>query len=292
MIADLHMHSIASDGTLSPDEVVRLAADSGVDVIALTDHDVTDGLAEARAAAARRGIGFIAGVEISVTWNGRLLHIVGLGIDERHQGLQLGLAGLRDSRRLRAARIAEKLERCGIPDALKGVAAYANGAVISRSHFARFLVETGRVRNAEQAFRRYLRRGKPAYAPMQWASLAQAVEWITGAGGTAVIAHPMRYELSASQLRVMVADFKACGGEAIEVIGSGHDVSEYGRLAALANEFGLLASCGSDFHDPAGRVLPGRYPALPSDCVTIHARLQSYLDGRAQPPSRHAVNAA
>lgn len=273
------MHSLASDGLLSPADVVALAAESGVDVIALTDHDVTDGLAEARAAADRRGIGFVAGVEISVTWNSRLLHIVGLGIDAHDAALQHGLAELREARHRRAARIAEKLERCGIPDALPRVAAYANGTVISRSHFARFLVDAGHVADTEQAFRRYLRRGKRAYVPMQWAPLAQAVGWITGAGGTAVIAHPLRYGLGAQQLRQMIMDFKACGGDAIEVIGSGHDPSEYGRLAALANEFGLLASCGSDFHDPNGRVLPGRYPALPRDCVTIHERVRGYLSG-------------
>jgi predicted metal-dependent phosphoesterase TrpH len=280
------MHSRASDGTLTPAEVVKLAAECGVDVMALTDHDATDGVAEARAEAASRGVGFIAGVEISVTWNGRLLHIIGLGIDERHADLQQGLVGLRAARRIRALKMADKLARSGIPDAMARVEEYANGPVISRTHFAKFLVDAGYVTTTEQAFRRYLRRGKRGYVPMEWAPLDQAVGWITGAGGIAVIAHPLRYGLGNMQLRAMIADFKACGGEAIEVIGSGHAPAEYDRLATLANEFGLLASCGSDFHDPGGRVLPGRYPALPDNCVPVHARLQAYL---AAEPDRSAA---
>ncbi|KAF0193148.1 MAG: metal-dependent phosphoesterase [Gammaproteobacteria bacterium] len=292
MIFDLHMHSRASDGTLAPAEVVKLAAACGVDVMALTDHDATDGVAEARAEAGQLGVGFVAGVEVSVTWNGRLLHIIGLGIDERHPDLQQGLAGLREARRARASKMAEKLERSGIPDALARVGEYANGPVISRTHFARFLVDAGYVATPEQAFRRYLRRGKRAYVPMQWAPLEQAIGWINGAGGTAVIAHPLRYGLGPQRLRAMVADFKACGGEAIEVIGSGHDPSEYQRLARLANEFGLLASCGSDFHDPAGRVLPGRYPALPDDCVTIHERVHASLAAAARGVAQHTSRPA
>lgn len=277
MIMDLHMHSRASDGALAPADVVRLAADCGVDILALTDHDVTDGIAEARAEAARLGLGFVAGVEISVTWNGRLLHIIGLGIDEGHAGLQLGLSGLRAARRARALKIADKLARSGVPDALARVEEYASGPVISRTHFAKFLVDAGYVATPEQAFRRYLRRGKRAYVPMQWASLDQAVGWITGAGGIAVIAHPLRYGLSATQLRAMIAAFKACGGVGIEVSSGGHPPAELGTLAKLAQESGLLASCGSDFHDPAGRVLPGRYPALPEDCVSVRERILACL---------------
>ena len=279
MIFDLHTHSRASDGTLSPAELVQLAAVRSVDVLALTDHDVTDGLAEARDAAARAGMVFVPGVEISVTWNKRILHILGLGIDENHTRLRTGLHGLRDARVERARRIAHKLEQCGIPDVFERVMKIADGPIISRTHFARFLVEEGYVDGLEKAFRRYLKRGKPAYVSMQWASLEDTIAWISNAGGVAVIAHPLRYELSGRQLRLMIAEFKELGGAGIEVIGSGHQVADYGRLASLANEFELLASCGSDFHDPAtSRVPLGGYPALPASCVPVWQALEPGLE--------------
>jgi len=267
---DLHCHSTASDGELSPVDLVRHAVASGVQVLALTDHDVTDGYAAAASEAQACGLKFIAGVEISVTWGKHLIHIVGLNIGVDNAELQSGLAGLRQQRITRAAEMAQRLARLGIEDALEGAQAYANGQIISRTHFARFLLQSGQVKNMQDAFDRYLGEGKKAYVPAEWTSLEQALGWITGAGGQAVIAHPSRYKLSATKLRRLIDEFKAAGGAALEVISGRQDVNTTRNMADYASRYELLASVGSDFHGPSQAWSNmGQIPALPKGCQPI-----------------------
>src|SRR5581483_3012902 len=215
---DFHTHTLHSDGTLAPAQLVARAHERGVEVLAVTDHDVTDGLAEAGSAAQALGMRFVPGVEISVTWGGQTIHVVGLGFDSAHAPLQQGLARLREFRRWRAREIDRRLERKNISGAYEHVVASARGAILSRTHFAQFLVERGYARSASEAFRHYLKRGRPGHVAGKWATLEEAVGWIKAAGGIAVIAHPARYALSSGKLKRLIEDFKACGGEAIEVI--------------------------------------------------------------------------
>lgn len=268
---DLHSHSTISDGLFTPSELVRRAAAQGVRVLALTDHDDVAGLGEARAAAAEAGIALINGVEISVTWNNRSVHIVGLRIDPEHAQLRDGLAAIRAGRAERARRIAAELEKAGIPGSLEGAYAYAaNPSIISRTHFARFLVEKGVVKDTRTVFRKYLVKGKPGYVSHRWADLAAALDWIRGSGGAAVLAHPGRYDLGRSNLRDLIADFKAAGGTAIEVVTGSHSADQFAEFARYAREFGLLASCGSDFHGPGESYMDlGRLPNLPSGCQPV-----------------------
>lgn len=263
---DLHCHSTRSDGVLTPTEVVRRAAERGVDVVALTDHDEVEGLGEAAEAARAAGIGFVEGCEISVTWQGETLHVVALRIDPRNAALTEGLAVIRAGRDARARKIGDALDRAGIPDAFEGALAYVTSErLISRTHFARFLIEAGYVRDMKDAFKRYLASGKPGYVPHAWASLAQAVDWIHGAGGQAVIAHPGRYRLTPTELRALVAEFRDLGGDALEVVSPSHTPPQYDAFAALARSHGLGASCGTDFHGPGeSRFDFGELPPLPA----------------------------
>jgi predicted metal-dependent phosphoesterase TrpH len=267
---DLHTHSICSDGTLAPAELVRQAHAAGIEVLALTDHDSTDGLDEAQEEARRGGIGFVTGVEVSVTWNGQTVHIVGLGVDPREPRLQDGLRGLRAFRQWRAEEIARRLERAGIAGALEGARAQCRGPVLSRTHFARFLVASGRARDVREVFARFLVRGRPGHVPGQWAGLEQALEWIRAARGQAVIAHPARYKLSGGKLEQLFREFREHGGVAVEVVSGSHGPDDTRRMAQLAMRWELLASAGSDFHDPqdswAGL---GRLAPLPEDCTPI-----------------------
>ena len=209
---DLHSHSIVSDGSLTPDELIARAVEKGVHVLALTDHDVTDGLAAARVAAEAHNLQLVSGVEISVTWNGATVHILGLGIDESNEELQTGLRKLRQFRAWRAKEIGRRLEKKGIADSYEGAIKYAKGALVSRTHFAHFLVESGRAKNIRDVFKKFLVQGKPGHVPGEWAKLEDAVQWINAAGGQAVIAHPARYKLSATGLRNLLTAFKDCGG--------------------------------------------------------------------------------
>lgn len=264
---DLHCHSTISDGTLAPVEIVRRAAANGVTVLALTDHDELAGLAQAAEAARADGIRFVPGVEISVTWAELTIHIVGLGIDPDNATLGAHLAHLRASRGRRAERIAAEFDRLGIPGTLEGAYGYAeNPTLIGRAHFARFLVDRGVARDVASVFRHYLVRGKPGYVPQQWAELADAVAWIRASGGRAVVAHPGRYQLSQQELRRFLAEFKAAGGEGIEVVTGSHSPDQYATFARLARELDFLASRGSDFHGPEeSHVDLGRLPPLPAD---------------------------
>lgn len=274
---DLHCHSTASDGTVSPGDLVRHAASQGVDVLALTDHDVTTGLVEAEQAAGEVGVILVPGVEISVTWGHQLLHIIGLGIDLQDGSLQHGLAGLRDFRLWRAEEIGRRLEKAGIEGAYAGARALAKGPSIGRTHFARFLVSQGKAKDFQDAFERYLKRGKPGYVPGQWASLSEAVDWICGADGQAVIAHPSRYALSAARFRSLVFEFKEAGGVAMEVISGSHLHGATPALASYARQFELLASMGSDYHGPGQSYNElGRLPDLPAGCVPVWTEWKLY----------------
>jgi predicted metal-dependent phosphoesterase TrpH len=267
---DLHLHSHYSDGALPPAALVERVRAAGVDAMALTDHDCTDGIHEAAAAAQAAGLGFIPGVEISTTWNGMTVHIVGLRIRPDDPDLRRNLESLVETRRERARAIAEKLERRRIPGAYEGAAALAGGAVIGRTHFARFLVREGYINGLGNAFKQYLVRGGAAYVPVQWVALKDAVAWIHDAGGQAVVAHPTRYKLSNGKLRSLLADFKSAGGSGIEVVGVGQTRDTTAHCANLAREFGLLASTGSDYHGPdQAWIEPGRFAPLPESCTPI-----------------------
>jgi len=267
---DLHSHSTASDGSLSPEDLIARAIEQGVDVLALTDHDGTEGLAEAKQAVKDTDLTLISGVEISVTWGKNTVHILGLNIDSDTDSLQQGLTKLRDYRIGRAQEIAKRLDKSGISGALEGARKYASDIMLGRLHFAKFLVEQGYAKNINDVFKRYLVRNKPGYVPGEWASLADAVNWINEAGGQAVIAHPARYRITATKLRRLVTEFKEIGGVGFEVVSGRQHPEEIKTLARIAEQFELLASCGSDFHTPDNTwVELGRLPPLPESCVPV-----------------------
>ena len=270
----MHNHSTCSDGLLSPTQLIELGARSGVDAIALTDHDTIDGLEEAATAARAAGVRFVPGVEISVSWGGTTLHIVGLAVDGDSPVLREGLRSLRDGRFGRAERIAAALEALGMPGALEGALALAGDeAKLSRSHFARHLVQAGHVRDGQAAFDKYLGQGKPAYVAHRWASLENAVTWIRAAGGIAVLAHPGRYDLKPMMRHEMLREFRAFGGEAIEVVTGSHRPEEYATWQRVALEHGFLASRGADYHGPGESACePGRLPALHPSLEPVWSR--------------------
>jgi predicted metal-dependent phosphoesterase TrpH len=267
---DLHSHSIASDGTLSPSELVSAAHDAGVDVLALTDHDTLDGLAEADQTARALGMQLIRGVEISVSWQSQTVHILGLNIDPGSETLQAGLAGLREFRGWRAREIGRRLARAGIGGCYEGARALARGKSVGRTHFAQHLVAAGHARSIREVFKRFLVNNKPGFVPGQWASLESALAWIRQTGGLAVIAHPARYRMTASKLRRLVGEFRDCGGVAMEVVSGSHSKDNIRTMAALCRNEKLLASCGSDYHGPENPWIKlGQLPALPADCLPV-----------------------
>ena len=269
-IYDLHCHSIASDGSLPPAALVEKALAQNIHTLALTDHDVTDGLAEAGLAAQQGGLNFVPGIEISVTWRHQTIHIVGLHIDAEDATLQAGLTKLREFRDWRGEEIGRRLAKSGIEGAYAGASALAQGAILSRTHFAKFLVEAGHARDMREVFKRYLVHNKPGHVPGNWASLEEAVSWITCSGGQAVIAHPARYKLTATKLRYLISDFKEAGGVGFEVVSGTHSKDEIQHMARLANQFELLASSGSDYHGANNVYLElGRIPPLPESCTPI-----------------------
>lgn len=270
-IYDLHSHSTASDGTLTPLQLVQHAAKREVDVLALTDHDTVAGLDEARSEALRLGIEFINGLELSVTWNNQTLHIVALGIDPDYVPLRTGLAELQAFRQWRGEEIARRLEKkANIPGALEGASEFAKGKLLSRTHFARFLLEKGYVKGMQDAFNRYLKKGKSGFVSSTWADFEEGLKWITESGGQAVLAHPARYSMTATKLRKLLGEFKECGGTAIEVVSGSHSKNDYFVMADLAKKFDLLASAGSDYHGPENPwVELGRLPAIPDGCTPI-----------------------
>jgi predicted metal-dependent phosphoesterase TrpH len=268
---DLHCHSTRSDGLLSPGEVVRRAARRGVEVLALTDHDEVAGLDEAREAAREAGVIFVAGAELSVTWHGTTIHVLGLGIDAQTPALVEGLGSVREGRDARARRIGASLADSGITNAFEGALDYVTSErLISRTHFARFLVDAGHARDMKDAFRRFLTAGKPGYVPHAWASLSSALGWIHAAGGQAAIAHPGRYRLPEGELRTLLGEFRDLRGEALEVVSPSHTAGQYASFAGLARAFGLKASGGSDFHGPDESALDfGELPPLPAGVVPV-----------------------
>jgi len=266
MNADLHCHSNASDGTLSPADVAQRAKANGVELWALTDHDELAGQAAAVAAANAIGLPCVTGTEISVSFAGVTVHIVGLGFDPENPQLIEGLKQTRAGRDNRAKEMAAELAKVGIKGAYEGALQYVdNPELISRTHFARYIVEIGMARDTHDVFRKYLADKKPGYVPHRWASLGDAVKWITQAGGVAVVAHPARYGFSPTAEYALMSEFKAHGGQAIEVVTGSHSVPEYTQYADLAREFDFHASRGSDFHSPEeSRVDLGQLPPLPS----------------------------
>ena len=249
--ADLHCHSVVSDGTLTPKELAVRAASNGVDLWALTDHDEIGGQHRAAAAARENGMRYLTGTEISVTFTGETVHIVGLGFDPDDAAMTQGLYDTRGGRGKRAQEMSEGLAKVGIQGAYEGALKFVgNPELISRTHFARFLVEQGHCRDTPEVFRKYLTEGKPGYVPHRWATLKDAVHWITSAKGLAVIAHPGRYKFSANEEYALFLEFKAHGGQAIEVVTGSHTPAEYVEYADKALEFGFAASRGSDFHSP------------------------------------------
>lgn len=278
---DLHCHSNISDGTLTPAEVVERAHSRGVKVLALTDHDDMDGLDEARSAASQHGMTFINGVEISVTWRKHTLHIVGLNVDPNFAPLQLGLLSVRSGRGARAQKMSDDLARAGINGVFQGAIKYANNPnMIGRTHFARYLVEAGYCKDVKSVFNRYLVIGKPGYVPHQWAELKDAISWIKGSGGIAVLAHPGRYmvgkhSMGKKTMFELLSEFVALGGQALEVVTGSHTPEQYAEFAHYARQFNLFASCGSDFHGPGESYRDmGRLPDLPMICRPVWQAFQ------------------
>ena len=270
--ADLHCHSVVSDGTLTPEALAERAKANGVHLWALTDHDELGGQKRAREAASAINLDYLAGVEISVTWMGETIHIVGLGIDAEHAGIIEGLRRTREGRGNRAQLMADQLAKVGINGAYEGALHFAgNHQLISRTHFARFLVEQGVCRNTEQVFKNYLIEGKPGYVPHQWANLDDAIAWIKASGGVAVIAHPGRYSrLNSMQMDELYKRFKDMGGLAIEVVTGSHSPDQYKTFAKIAEQYGFLASRGSDFHDPnESHIDIGNLPHLPDHLTPV-----------------------
>ena len=269
--ADLHSHSVVSDGTLTPEDMAARAHAAGVQLWALTDHDEVGGVPRARAAADALGLPFVAGVEISVSFAGQTVHVVGLGVDEHDATLGAALARNRGGREPRARAMAAVFDRLGITNTYDGALAHVgNPELISRTHFARHLVERGVCRDMNDAFRKYLGDGKVAHVATPWAGLGEALGWIHGAGGVAVVAHPARYRFSPTVEYALFSEFTAHGGRGVEVVTGSHTAAEAVRYADLAREFGLAASRGSDFHGPGeSRVELGALPALASDLTPV-----------------------
>ncbi len=267
---DLHCHSTISDGLFSPEDLVKHAHKQGVKVLALTDHDDFGGLDEARETAKQLGLQFINGVEISVTWKNRTLHIVGLKFDPHYHPLKHALDAVRQGRLDRAKLMAEGLESIGIYGSLEGAQEIAGSSIITRSHFARFLVEAGHVKDVKTVFKKYLVKGKPGFVDHQWMSLEEAVTLIKQAGGVAVIAHPGRYDLGRINMHLLMHEFRKYGGEAIEVVTGSHTIPQYEQFATIAHRFSLKASLGSDFHGPGISYMEmGCISELPARCVPV-----------------------
>ncbi len=270
---DLHMHSSASDGVLAPADLVARAAGNALALMALTDHDTLDGLAEASEAAADLGIRFVPGVEISVTWAGETLHLVGLGFDPQADRLSGALAEMQRSRGLRAQQMDDALVAAGLPSVLSAALGFAgNPMLVGRTHFARALVAQGICGHIQEVFDRYLTPGKPGYVVHRWARLSHAMAWIQEAGGTPVLAHPARYRLSETARWALMQEFHALGGRAIEVSTGSHTLDDTRRFQQIALQWGFQASRGSDFHSPTeSRCDVGRAPALPDGCDPVWA---------------------
>ncbi len=267
---DLHSHSNISDGLLTPTELVEHAAAHGVKVLALTDHDDVGGLAEAQQAAIQHGIQLVNGVEISVTWKKRTLHVVGLNFNPLDATLMKSLATVRQNRIDRAKQMALGLEKAGIYGSFEAASSYAQQSILTRMHFARFLVERQYAKDAKSVFKKYLVKGKPGFVDHEWMSLESALNLITGSGGVAVLAHPGRYDIRRTNMLLLLEEFRGLGGAAIEVVTGSHTAAQYVEYAKYAQLFGLKASLGSDYHGKGISFMEmGRLPALPGNCVPV-----------------------
>lgn len=277
--ADLHCHSVVSDGTLTPEELAPRAKTNGVELWALTDHDEVGGQERAAAAARQVGLPYLTGTEISVTFANVTVHIVGLGFDPTDRALVNGLRQTRGGREERARQMGVELARVGIPGAFEGAMKYVgNPDLISRSHFARYIVESGHCPDTNAVFRKYLAEGKPGFVPHRWANLGDAVKWITGAGGVAVIAHPARYKFTANEEFALFNEFRAHGGRGVEVVTGAHSQTDYVKYAEFCSEFDLLASRGSDFHSPdESHTDLGKLPDLPGSVTPVWSLLESRI---------------
>ncbi len=270
MIVDFHTHTTASDGILSPTELVSRANSHGVNFLAVTDHDTVDGLSAAKVQASQLGMRFLNGIEFSAQWHGIAVHIVGLGVDADSEALASAILTQKLARSKRAELIAERLARVKIDDALDGATALAGGATLTRPHFARFLVEQGYCQTESEAFRRYLGAGKIGDVKNEWPDFSQVVEWIRLANGVAVIAHPEKYKMTRTKLCRFVEEFKSAGGEAIEVISGLQSPNITEKIAQISRRYQLLASCGSDFHMPNQKWQElGSFGKLPSFCEPV-----------------------
>jgi predicted metal-dependent phosphoesterase TrpH len=269
--ADLHCHSVVSDGTLTPEILAKRAKTNGVELWALTDHDEIGGQHRAAAAAKAQGLKYLTGTEISVTFAGETVHIVGLGFDPDDADMLQGLKATRGGREQRAMEMSDGLAKVGIKGAYAGALKFVgNPELISRTHFARFLVESGVCSETNEVFRKYLTEGKPGYVPHRWAALKDAVRWITDAKGLAIIAHPARYKFTPNEEYALFTEFKAHGGRGVEVVTGSHTAAEYVKYADTAKEFGLAASRGSDFHSPEeSRTDLGALPFLPGELTPV-----------------------
>ena len=277
--ADLHCHSVVSDGTLTPEALAERAKANGVELWALTDHDEVGGQHRAAVAAKAQGMKYLTGTEISITFIGHTVHIVGLGFDPDNEELVQGLRQTRGGRTERAMEMSEGLAKVGIKGAYEGALRFVgNPELISRTHFARFLVESGVCKETNEVFRKFLTEGKPGFVPHKWATLKDAVTWITGAGGLAIIAHPARYKFSANEEFALFTEFKNHGGQGVEVVTGSHSVAEYQIYAETAREFGLAASRGSDFHSPEeSHTELGTLPYLPGQLTPVWELLASRI---------------
>lgn len=271
IIYDLHSHTQASDGLLSPEELVHRAVEMRVGTLAITDHDTTSAIPAARAEIARAGLNLtlINGVEISTLWENHEIHIVGLNIDIEHPAMVTLLEEQKARRQARAMQIGERLEKAHIPGAWEGALRLANGGAVTRGHFARFLIESGKASDVAGVFKKYLARGKTGYVPPQWCTIKQAIDVIHHSGGKAVVAHPGRYDLSAKWLKRLLAHFAEQGGDAMEVAQCQQAPNERTQLAAYAQQFGLMASQGSDFHQPCPWIELGRKLWLPAGVEAV-----------------------
>ena len=274
LIVDLHCHSTASDGTLAPSDVVRRAAQLGVNVLALTDHDSTAGLDEAHRQAIESGLRLIPGLEVSTTWQGKLLHVVGLGVDPESPGLRQGLARLQAMRDRRASDMGTSLAKAGFSNAESAARKLAGEGMVTRTHYARYLVEAGAAKDMKQVFKRYLVRGKPGYVKVDWVDISEAIDWIRQAGGVAVLAHPLRYKLTANWLNRVLTAFREHGGTGLEVVCGNHSADDNYRAALFASKHGLQASAGSDFHEPGPWIELGKLAPMPDDMQPVWHRWQ------------------
>jgi len=270
LVYDLHSHTTASDGVLTPDELIKRAKHRGVNVLAVTDHDTTAGLSAAQQSATSQGITLVNGIELSATWQKNHIHIVGLNINAESAELENKLITVQKIRHDRAQEMAQRLQKVGIDNALAGAQAFSGNNNMTRTHFARYIVSIGKARTMAEVFKRYLTPGNPGYVSVDWIPLDEAVGLITSAGGRAVVAHPARYKMTNTKMKKMLAAFSDCGGAGIEVINSGSTREIIENNISLANQFGLAASIGSDFHSPDNKYVDlGRFPPLPDNVTPI-----------------------